>query len=100
MYNIEPPKSISFYPLFHFKIFIFTKIEPSSSSGQPNQFLKDNDYKLYVVHMSLEYVYTVYCGFIIIHVHQFFSFKDIPKLDYNRIIVVSYGHFFSRLPKQ
>lgn len=95
MYNIEPPKSISFYPLFHFKIFIFTKIEPSSSSGQPNQFLKDNDYKLYVVHMSLEYVYTVYCGFIIIHVHQFFSFKDIPKLDYNRIIVVSYGHLFS-----
>lgn len=95
MYNIEPPKSISFYPLFHFKIFIFTKIEPSSSSGQPNQFLKDNDYKLYVVHMSLEYVYTVYCGFIIIHVHQIFSFKDIPKLDYNRIIVVSYGHLFS-----
>lgn len=51
--------SIRFYPLFHFKIFIFTKIEPSSSSGQPNQFLKDNDYKLYVVHMLLEYVYTV-----------------------------------------
>lgn len=42
-------------------------------------------------------VYGIYCGFIIIHLHQI----DIPKLDYNRIIfyIVSYfvEHLFSCL---
>lgn len=101
MYNIEPPKSISFYPLFHFKIFIFTKIEPSSSSGQPNQFLKDNDYKLYVVHMSLEYVYTVYCGSLSFMCIKFF----LSKIYLNLTTIESLSLFlmdiyFHALPKQ
>lgn len=100
MYNIEPPKSISFYPLFHFKIFIFTKIEPSSSSGQPNQFLKDNDYKLYVVHMSLEYVYTVYCGSLSFMCIKFFLSKIYLNLTTIESLLFLMDIYFHALPKQ